>query len=105
MLVWLFQQLLSGFLANSQFNHVSRLSANDTCDNKVKPGAVHISPGIYVTTEVNPGKFQLGDRLMKAVGPVIASNGVRYLQMRSVGSHNKSGMEKEVKKERTAWII
>ena len=28
---------------------------------------------------------------MKAVRPVIASNGVPYLQMRSVGSHSTSG--------------
>ena len=33
--------------------------------------------------------------------PVIASNGVSYLQMRSVGSHNTSGREKEGNKERT----
>ena len=30
-----------------------------------------------------------------AVRPVIASNGVPFLQMRSVGSHSKSGREKE----------
>ena len=32
----------------------------------------------------NPGKSQLGDRLMKAVRPVITSNGVPYFQMRSI---------------------
>ena len=32
---------------------------------------------------------------MKAVRLVIASNGVPYLQMRSVGSHSTLGMEKE----------
>ena len=36
---------------------------------------------------------------MKAVGPVIASNGVLYLQMRSAESHSTPGMEKE----RTDW--
>ena len=35
-----------------------------------------------------------------AVRPVIASNGVTFLQMRSVGSHSTSGKEKEGKKER-----
>ena len=30
-------------------------------------GAVHRSPGIYLTAEENPGKPQLGDCLMKAV--------------------------------------
>ena len=39
---------------------------------------------------------------MKAVRPVIASNGVPYLQMRSVGSYNTSGREKEGMKERTS---
>ena len=33
-----------------------RLSADDKCDNEMKPGAVHISPGIYLTGEENAGK-------------------------------------------------
>ena len=37
---------------------------------------------------------------MKVVQPVITSNIVPFLQMRSVGSHSKSGREKEGKKER-----
>ena len=49
--------------------------ANDKGD-KMKLGAVHRFPGIYLTTEENPGKPQLGDGLMKAVRVVIASNGV-----------------------------
>ena len=48
------------------------------------PGAVHRSPGIYLTTEENFGEPQLRDSLMKTIGPVIASSGVPYLQMRSV---------------------
>jgi hypothetical protein len=36
---------------------------------------------------------------MKALLPVIASNGVHSLQMRSVGSHSMSGRKKEEKKE------
>ena len=47
-------------------------------------GAVHRSPGIYLTAEETPGKLRLGDSLMKAVGPVIAPNGVPYLRMSSV---------------------
>ena len=50
-------------------------------DNEMIPGAVRRSP------EENPGKPQLRDRLPKAVRQVIASNGVFYLQMRSVGSY------------------
>ena len=51
----------------------SRLSANDKGDNEAKPGAVHRSPGIYLIAEENPEKSQLGDRLVKAVQPLIAS--------------------------------
>ena len=53
--------------------------------------------------EENPGEPQLGDRLMKALRPVIASNGVPYFQMRSVGSPGTLGKEKEGKKERIGW--
>ena len=60
-------------------------------------GAVHRSPDIYLTTEENPGNPQVGDRLMKAVRSVIASNGVPYLQMTSVRSHSTSAREKEGK--------
>ena len=42
---------------------------------------------------------------MKAVRPVIASNGVPYLQMRSVGSLSTSGREKDGKKERYDRIV
>ena len=38
---------------------------------------------------------------MKAVQPLIASNRILSLQMRSVGSHNMSEREKEGKKEKT----
>ena len=41
---------------------------------------------------------------MKAVRPVIASNKVPYLEMKSVGSHILPGMEKEGKKGRTRWV-
>ena len=36
---------------------------------------------------------------MKAARPVIASNGVPSLQMRSEGSHSTSGREEEIKKD------
>ena len=38
-----------------------RLPANDKGDNEMIPGAVHRSPGIYLTAEDNRGKPQLGD--------------------------------------------
>ena len=52
------------------------------------PGAVHISPGIYLTIEENPEKISARRPLMKAVRSAIASNGVTYLQMMSVGSYS-----------------
>ena len=66
-------------LTMSQMSSQSRLSANDKGDNEVKPGAVHRSPDIYFAAEENPGKPQPGNRLMNAVQPSIASNGVPYL--------------------------
>ena len=47
------------------------------------------------TSEENPGKPQLGHRLLKASRQVFASNGVPYLQMTSLGSHSTSGRKKE----------
>ena len=52
-------------------------------DNEMIPGAVHRSPAIYLIAEEIPRKPQLGDE--EAEQPVIASNRVSYLQMRSVG--------------------
>ena len=47
---------------------------NDKGDKELIPEVVHRSPVIFLTTEENPGKPQLEDRLMKAVRPVIGSN-------------------------------
>ena len=63
------------------------------------PGTAHRSPGIYLMTEKNPGKPQLGDRLIKSIRSVIASNELPYLQMTLVGSYNRSGKVREGKKE------
>ena len=71
------------------------LSANDKDNNELMLAAVHRS-GIYLI-EKNPGKAKLGDHLMKAVCPFIASNGFPYLQMRSVGLHSMLVREKEGK--------
>ena len=49
----------------------SCLSGNDKDDNKMIPGAVHRSPGIYLMDEENPGKPQLEDNMKKIVQPVI----------------------------------
>ena len=72
--------------------------ANEKVANGVKPGSVQRSPAIYLTVPEISRKPQLRDRLIKAVRPVITSNGVPYLQMWAVGSHSTSGREKKGKK-------
>ena len=74
--------------------------ANDKGDNEMIPGAVHRSPGIYVTAEEKTRKPPSRSPLMKAVLPVIASNGVPSIEMKYVASHSTSGREMERKKER-----
>ena len=57
MLVWLYHKLLSGLLANGYLPRVScqsHLSINDKDEIKVKPGALHRSPGIYPIAEETP---------------------------------------------------
>ena len=67
--------------------------ANDKDDNETILRTVHRSPGICLTAKENPIKPQLGDRLIKR-RPIIVSNGIPFLQMRSVRSHSTSGREK-----------
>ena len=106
-LVWQCHQLLSGLLSPLAPSVASVTSvANDKDDNEMILGAVERSRGICLTAEECPRKSQLGDRLMKgAVRPVIASNGVSFLQMRSVGSHSRSGTDNEGKKERMGLVL
>ena len=52
-------------------SHKSLLSSNDKGDSEVIPGVVYRYPDICLKAEENLGKLQLGDRLMKAVRPVI----------------------------------
>ena len=66
---------------------------------------VHRSPGIYLGVEEIPGKPQLEDCQMKALRPVMASSGIIYLKMKSVGSHSTLGREKEGNKETTVIIL
>ena len=66
-------------------------------------GVVHKFPSICLTAELNLRKPQLENE--GAVRPVIASNGVSFLQMRSVGSHSTSGRDKEGNKEGTGGLI
>ena len=72
----------------------SRLSANDKGDSEIIPWTAHRS---LVSNLRSRKTWKTSGRRpsIKAVRPVIASNGVPYLQMRSVGSHSTSGRKKE----------
>ena len=76
--------VLFRFLANGPLSRVSRqsrLSVNDKGNNEMIPKSVHRSPDIYLMVEENPGKSQLGDRPMKAVRSVLASDRIHYLHI------------------------
>ena len=72
-------------------SHQSYLSANYNSNYEVELEVVHISPGIYLTVKEYPENPQLEDRLIKVLRPVIAPNGVSFLQITSVGSHIRNG--------------
>ena len=60
--------------------------ANGKGDNEIILGAVHRSPYIFLTAEEKSQKTSARRPSDEgAVRPVIASNGVPFLQMRSVG--------------------
>ena len=65
------------------------------------PEAVYREPGFCLMAGENPGKPQLGDRLMSVVGSIVSSSVLPYRQMTSAGSHSTSGREKEEKKEKS----
>ena len=52
------------------------------------PGAVHRSPGVCLTAEEIAARRPSDEG---SVLPAIVSNGVLFLQTRSVGSHSTSG--------------
>ena len=73
---------------------------NNNGENEMISEAVHRSPGICLTSEENPGKSELGDRLMKRLcDQSLSQMGSLTSQIRSVESHSTSGREKEGNKE------
>ena len=73
---------------------------NDKGGNEIIPGAVHRCPSSCLMAEVNPGKPQLGDRLLKGLCDYSSPQmGVPYLEINSICSHSTSGRAKEGKKE------
>ena len=80
--------------------------SGDKCDSEVEPGVVHRYLGIYLTTEENSTKPQLGDR-MKSLRPFISLNGVSCLQ-NEVSRISKHVMAKEWRGKKTntrGWYL
>ena len=101
-LVWRCHLLLFGLLAKEHLPRVSshsRLSVNDMDDNEMIPGAVHRAPGIQLRLRKVP-EICSQETVCRRLQLVIASNGVAYVQTRSVGTHITSGREKEGNEER-----
>ena len=80
----------------------SCLSANDKGNSEIIPGAVNRSPGINSKEKLL--KTSARRPSIKAMRPVIASNRVTNLQMRSVRSHSTSGREEDGIKKGRSWI-
>jgi hypothetical protein len=106
-LVWGCHQLLSGFLANSHMPRVSRQSRLLLIIRVIFRAyrRLHRYPGIYLMVHENSGKPRLRNRLMKVVRPVFATNGIPYLQMRSVESHSTSDRKKAEKEEGMKFYV
>ena len=96
--MWQCHQLLSGFLAKGHLLRVSRRSLMISMIIKWSRGLctdLAFSLRLRGTSARRPSHEE-------AVRPVIASNGVPFLQIRSVGSHSTPGEEKEGK--RKGWL-
>ena len=78
---------------------------NDKGGNGMLPRAVKGTCGIFLMAEETRGTSARRPSDEGSLRSVIASNGLPYLQLKSVGSHNTSGKEKEGKKERTPLLI
>ena len=102
-LVWRCHQLLSGFLAKGHLPWVSRQSRRSLMIRVIMKWSWGLCTDLLAS--YNWGKPQKTSARRPsdegAVQPVITSNGIPFLQMRSVGLHSMSGREKEGNKERT----
>jgi hypothetical protein len=104
-LVWRCHQLLSGFLTKGHLLRVSRQSLIINVIIKFSLGLCTDLLAFTLSLRKTPETSARRPSDEGAVRPVIASNGVLYLKMRSLGSHSTSGREKDGKKERTAKIL
>ena len=97
--------LQSGCLAKCHFvPSVASVTsvANDKGDNEMKLRAVNRSPAFALQMRKTSARRPSDEGTVR---PVITSNGVPFLQMRSVGSHATSGREKEGNGERMRCIL
>ena len=107
-LVWRYHQLVSGFLAKGHLPRVSHQSHQSLMIRVIMRrswGCAQISWHLPYSRGKPQKTTARRPSDEGAVGPVIASNGVPFLQMRSVGSHSTSGREKEGNKERTRRVL
>ena len=106
-LVWRCHQLMSGFLAKGHLPRVSRQSGRSLMIRVIMKWSWGGCAQISWHLPYSRGKPQkTSSRRLSdegAVRPVIASNGVPFLQIRLVGSHSTLGREKKGIKERTGW--
>ena len=70
--------------------------ANDKGDNEMILGAVHRSPGIYITTEENLRKSQLGDR--HQIAPLLDVVAISYNSFFHTQSHDPAQSPKKMSK-------
>ena len=101
-LAWLDHQLLFAFLANDHLPECHVILVGQLMIRVIMniPGTVHKSSDIYLISEENPQTSARRPTILKAVRSFIASDGIPYLQMRSVGSQSTSEREKEEMEER-----
>ena len=102
-LVWRCHQLLSGFLAKGHLPRVSRQSRRLLMIRVIMKWSWGLCTDLleFALQPMKTSARRSSDD--GAVRPLIASNGVPFLQMRLVGSHSTSGREKEGSKERMGW--
>ena len=100
--MWRCHQLLSGFLAEGHLPRVSRQSRRSLMIRVIMRWSWWLCTDLLA--------FALPQKTSTrrpsdegALRPVIALNGVPFLQIRSVRSHSPSAREKEANKERTRW--
>ena len=97
--VWRCHQLLSGFLAKGHSPRVSRQSRRSPMIRAIMKWSWGLCADLLAFALQPRKTLKTSARRPSEEGtvrPVIASNGVPYPQMRSVGSHSTWGREKEV---------